>query len=266
MELPGSHKTKPAKAPLVTSREVLFNPIKTKRAFEKISTEIKQIIFKGTLQPGDKLPSEAELANQFGVGRQTIREALRLLELSGFISMQKGGAGGALVVDTILNTISNSFLDLFQMKRMTMNEVTVARIEIEKMVLSNVILHAETSDIELLHANVQRAREKIAHGVQAFDDNIQFHKLLAKASGNQVYVIVMESIIAVVAHFRSLLGMDLELSSQVVEDHEKIVEAIIRRDHDTALKLLESHLLDVDRRFKGFISRQKKRGRTEDYF
>ena len=95
----------------------LFRPIKLRRAFDEISGEIKRLIFKGILKPGDRLPSESELASHFGVGRQTIREALRLLELSGFISMQKGGAGGPLVVDTILNTISNSFLDAFQMGR-----------------------------------------------------------------------------------------------------------------------------------------------------
>ena len=75
----------------------LFQPIKNERTFEKVSTRIKRLIFDGVLKPGDRLPSEMELAHQFDVGRQTIREALRILELSGFITVQKGGSGGPLI-------------------------------------------------------------------------------------------------------------------------------------------------------------------------
>ena len=67
------------------SSKILFAPIKSTRTFEEISLGIKRLIFKGALKPGDKLPSETELARQFNVGRQTVREALRLLELSSLI-------------------------------------------------------------------------------------------------------------------------------------------------------------------------------------
>lgn len=62
------------------SRRALFTPIQSKKIFEEISTEIKKLIFKGTLKPPDKLPSEIELARQFNVGRQTVREGLRLFD------------------------------------------------------------------------------------------------------------------------------------------------------------------------------------------
>jgi GntR family transcriptional repressor for pyruvate dehydrogenase complex len=244
--------------PSIDSTETLFNPIKTSRAFETISMEIKELIFKGALKPGDRLPSETELANRFGVGRQTIREALRLLELSGFISMQKGGSGGPLVVNTILNTIGNSFLDIFRMQSITIDEVTTARLQIEKVILANVIVHATGSDIELLRANIVEAQSKITRGIQAFEENIDFHKILAQASRNQVFVVVMEAIAAVVAHLRTLLGMDMELSSRAVSEHEELLEAIIRKENDKAMQILERHLLHVDRKHKDFFSRHAK--------
>ena len=237
--------------------ESIFNPIKTKRAFDEISNEIKRLIFKGILKPGDRLPSEAELANRFSVGRQTIREALRLLELSGFISMQKGGAGGPLVVDTILNTIANSFLDAFQMGKISINDHTKARIEIEKMILNYVFNNIEESDVKCLQENIELARKKIESNIHAFEENIQFHKLLAKASKNHVFLVVMESIMAVVAHIRSLLGMDLELSKKVVIEHEEIVEAIVIRDNAKALGLLERHILHVGNRYNDFVDQLK---------
>ncbi|MDZ7700199.1 MAG: GntR family transcriptional regulator [Deltaproteobacteria bacterium] len=64
---------------------------------DKISNSIKELILNGTLKIGDRLPSEKELAQQFQVDRQTIREALRLLELSGFVTIQRGPGGGPVI-------------------------------------------------------------------------------------------------------------------------------------------------------------------------
>ena len=70
----------------------LFTPIESKRTFEEISSKVKTLIFDGTLKPGDKLPSELELAKQFGVGRQSVREALRL-PLAGGLHPRVNGLG-----------------------------------------------------------------------------------------------------------------------------------------------------------------------------
>ena len=229
----------------------LFRPIKPKRAFDEISGEIKRLIFKGILKPGDRLPSETELASQFGVGRQTIREALRLLELSGFISMQKGGAGGPLVVDTILNTISNSFLDAFQMGRITIDELTLARLAIEKMILESLFAYSlDEADLRALRENVSQARKKVDAGMQAFEENTQFHKLLARASRNHLFLILMESIMTVVAHFRSILGVSLELSIGSITAHEQTIDALVKGNRKKALTVLEAHLMDIGERFK----------------
>jgi DNA-binding FadR family transcriptional regulator len=233
------------------SASTLFHPIKPKRAFDEISGEIKRLIFKGILKPGDRLPSEIELASQFGVGRQTIREALRLLELAGFISMQKGGAGGPLVVDTILNTISNSFLDAFQMGRITIDELTTARLAIEKMVLESLFAHSpDEADIQALRENVSQARKKVDVGIQAYEENTQFHKLLARASGNHLFLILMESIMTVVAHFRSILGVKLELSVRSIAAHEQTIDALVKGNRKKALLVLEAHLMELGERFK----------------
>jgi GntR family transcriptional regulator, transcriptional repressor for pyruvate dehydrogenase complex len=242
----------------------LFRPIKLRRAFDEISGEIKRLIFKGILKPGDRLPSESELASHFGVGRQTIREALRLLELSGFISMQKGGAGGPLVVDTILNTISNSFLDAFQMGRITIDELTSARLTIEKMVLASLFAHSpDEADIRALRENVSQARKKVDAGVQAYEENTQFHKLLARASGNHLFLILMESIMTVVAHFRSILGVNLELSVRTIAAHEQIIDAVTAGNRKKALAVLEAHLTEIGERFKeldGLLKREHEAG------
>ena len=89
----------------------LFEPLESKRSFEEISSNIKSLIFSGALKPGDRLPSEIELAKQYKVGRQTMREAFRILELSGLLTVQKGYGGGPIIHDNIMERISDMILD-----------------------------------------------------------------------------------------------------------------------------------------------------------
>jgi GntR family transcriptional repressor for pyruvate dehydrogenase complex len=231
----------------------MFEPFKTKRTFEEVSELIKNQIFKGVFKPGDKLPPEGQLAKQFNLGRQTIREALRLLELSGFITVQKGGGGGPIIKDTILQRIGDLFLDSFRMKKISMEELTEVRAEIEQIVLGYVIDRADESDIKRLQKNVREARKKIARDVPATQENFQFHRLLAEASKNYLFVIVMESIMAVHSEILSRSGSDLETSANVVAYHEDILKTVVEKNRTMALQLLEKHIKEVGRRLKSDV-------------
>jgi GntR family transcriptional repressor for pyruvate dehydrogenase complex len=243
--------------------KTVFTPVKSPRTFEEVSNQIKKLIFDGVFKPGDKLPSEIEIAQQFNVGRQSIREALRILELSGFITIQKGGGGGAVVKDTISNTISELFLDAFQLEKITLEELTIARFEIEKIVLKYAIENADMSDIQSLQKNIGEALEKIENNIPAVDENIRFHKLLAKASKNHLFVIVVEAVTTAIRHFLSGLGPDSEFSGSekwtnenmmnsknTIAYHEDILKAIIEKKLDKAIDILEKHLLEVKGRLQ----------------
>lgn len=242
--------------PDTVKTDFFVKPLQQKRAFEEVSREIKRQIFKGFLKPGDRMPSENELANRFNVGRQTIREALRYLELSGFITTSKGGAGGAIIVDTVLNTISNSLLDALQMKKISLSELITARLEIEKIVLKQMMIHCDDSDIEALKNNVLEARKKIENKRVAFYENVQFHKLLARASKNHLFMVMMETIMTVMADFLSRRQSNFRLTSKVVSEHEELLNAIIRRDETEIFALLEKHLLSIEKRMEPLVKRE----------
>ena len=234
----------------MAEHNVLFNPVKGSRTFEKVSFEIKKLVIQGVLIPGDKLPPETELAHQFNVGRQTIREALRILELSGFISIQKGFGGGPFIKDTILNRISALFLDAFQMEKVSIEELTVARFKIEKIVLNDAIDFADEQDIQALQKNIEKARKKIERKLMATDENIEFHNLLAKASKNHVFVIVAGSILALLEDLLCRLTPNLQGSKKALNFHEDILKAIIAKDRVAAIEYLEKHLMKVQHHLK----------------
>jgi len=236
-------------------KHVYFSPIRNKRTFEEISTEIKKLIIGGTFKLGDKLPSESEIARQFNVGRQTVREALRLLELSGFLTVQKGGGGGSIITNTILDTITKSFQDAVRMKNISVSELTVARVAIEKLVIGYAVENATDEDFAALEKNITKGSKKIEEGVQAFDENIAFHILLANASKNGVFIIVVGTIMEFVRDFLSRIPQTLQISNKVLSDHKEILAAISKRNKEQAIELMEKHLTFVDVRFRSSMEK-----------
>ena len=121
-----THKPEPQTPPGEDPRAQLkmkgkpFDPIpRGKRAFEEVAAVIKEKILGRVWNAAERLPSETELASQFGVSPHTVREALRTLDLSGLIAIRAGVAGGPVVKDSIMASIGNFYLDAFQMEKMT---------------------------------------------------------------------------------------------------------------------------------------------------
>ena len=228
------------------SKNIQFEPIKSKRTFEEISSRIKQMIFDGILSPGDKLPTEIELSHQFNVSRQTIREALRLLELSGFITVQKGGTGGPIIENTIFNSIKNSYIDAIQMRSISISDLTLARLEIENIILISAIDNANEENIDKLMQNIIKSKEAINNNIMPRPLCLAFHKILAETSKNQTFTLFSESITSVISGFLSGFEPNQNYMRRIVDDHIQLFEAIKARNKEEALVLMESHLKVVE--------------------
>ena len=174
-----------------------------------------------------------------------------------------------LIPSDISHTISRLFLDAFQLEKITIEELTVARFEVEKIVLKYAIENADEADIKGLQENVRDAQKKIEADISVVDENIQFHKLLAKASKNHLFVIVVEAVTMAVRHFLSELEPDAEFSNNeqwynenIIQSkntlayHNEILNAVIEKKLDKAIDILEHHLQEVKNRLQPF-ARQK---------
>lgn len=228
----------------------IFVPVRSKRTFEDVSSQIKKLIVEGVLQPGDKLPPEGALSGQFNVGRQTVREALRILELSGFISVQKGFGGGSVVRNNVLKKTSGLLLDALQMEKVGIKEFTAARLLIEKGILNEAMDRANGRDIRDLQRNVAESKALIEKGKFATDVNVEFHALLARASKNKVYVLFERTINDLHLDLRRRRPPNFAIDQAAARAHEEILKAIIEKERDRANRLLEKHILAVSKHYK----------------
>ncbi len=233
------------------SMKRLFVPVRSKRTFEEVSSQIKKLILKRVLQPGDKLPPEGALSEQFHVGRQTVREALRILELSGFISVQKGFGGGSIVRNNILKKTSGLLLDALQMEKVGIREFAAARSLIEKGILDEAMENVTGKDIRDLQRNLERSKDLIARGKLATDVNIEFHSLLARASRNRIFVLFERTINAIHLDLRRQRSRNFIVDQAAVRAHEQILDALMKRDRTRGIRLLEKHISAVSKYYKG---------------
>ena len=108
-----------------------FKAIRPPRVSEEVAEQIKQAILQGHFKAGQKLPPERQLADEFEVSRLCVREALRVLEISGFLVTRQGASGGAFVTDLTLETMSKAFSDLFLVGKFSIPELCEARLLLE---------------------------------------------------------------------------------------------------------------------------------------
>src|SRR5437899_5843906 len=137
---------------------VSFTPIRQARASGEIVSQIERAIFDGELQTGDRLESERELAERFGVSSITVRDALRVLEARGLVHVKVGASGGALVSDTNVDQVAESISTMIQLRRMTLSGVAEARTVVRTGTCELAAERADAESIARIEREVERGR------------------------------------------------------------------------------------------------------------
>jgi GntR family transcriptional repressor for pyruvate dehydrogenase complex len=237
----------------MTPRTMTFPKMKRDRVFEQVSNEIKKQIASGTLKPGDRLPPENELARNFNVSRQTIREAMRILELSGFLSIKRGVKGGPIIENTISSRVSKALAEAIQMGPATFDDFVLAWREIEKAILVQVVKNADEGDLQALGENILTAKKELENGIPVFKSIRKFHQNIAKASKNHIFELLIESLMVVYAEFLSRLETDPERARKVITIHENLLKAIAKKDENQVIVFFEQHLTHVQERLRTIL-------------
>ncbi|HEX6363602.1 MAG TPA: GntR family transcriptional regulator, partial [Albitalea sp.] len=133
-----------------------FAPIQTRRTFEEICERIRERVAAGDLKPGDKLPAERELAQQLGVGRNALREALRSLEIAGIVELRKGVKGGAFIRAGDPGRMDAVVRDMFSLGSISLSELAEARLHVQDLVVRLACERATEADYRALEAVIDR--------------------------------------------------------------------------------------------------------------
>ena len=218
-----------------------FHLVKSRRLFEEVCEQVRDQIASGALKPGDKLPAERDLALQFGISRSAVREALRSLEFAGLIRLQKGVKGGSFVLGNEMGLV-NSFENMFSVGRLTLQELTEARIEIQDTVTRLAVRNRTAQDIKVLEKDVKRTKEALALSNVVSDPSVtqNFYALLAEATKNRVLVLLVTAIAQLV--YQAIVPLNPPLNFDIVDVRTRFIAALKDRDEETARAIMREYL------------------------
>lgn len=222
-----------------------FTPVKSRRLYEDIVEQIKQFITGGELKPGDKLLAERDLAERLQVSRVSVREAIKTLEMLGFVDIRPGD--GTFVRDTNTDDIirplamflameRNSLLDMFEVRRIF--ETATAGLAAER---------AEAEEIEEIRILV----EKMQQGINLQDSekgeefDAAFHYAVAEATHNSLLTKLFRTVSEEFAKAISIARRQLyqaDNAQVIVEQHRRVYEALRNRDAKGAADAMLEHL------------------------
>jgi GntR family transcriptional repressor for pyruvate dehydrogenase complex len=221
----------------------MFTPVSRGRISQEIVDQIKSAILKGQLGPGDRLVPERALAEQFGVSRVTVRDALRMLEAEDLIRSTVGAPGGAIVTAPRPSRVEEGIANMLLLSSVTAADVTEARMIFEVGTLPLVCARADERDIaDLLHiCDVTEAALRDGHFHVGF--SADFHTRLARCTHNPAIEMIIES-------FRGPVLMSLQRAKHTApemghaggREHRGIVAAIAARDAQRAQRIMREHL------------------------
>lgn len=229
-----------------------FQAIRSTRAFEEIADQIRKELSEGRLQIGSRLPAERLLAEQFGVSRNTLREALRSLEHAGLIRLQKGATGGAFICEGSGEAIASGLLDMYHLGSIQPAQLTEARIWLESICVREACARATPADLLALRQNIQLVSEATENGdfSARAELNLEFHRILARMTGNPIMLIVMNGVLDVLRHFISTIGE--HENAYVMPSRRRFMKHMESGDAEAAVAEMEASLKRLQ---KSYLSR-----------
>jgi GntR family transcriptional repressor for pyruvate dehydrogenase complex len=236
--------------------EGMFRPLKKKRFSDQIADLIQKKILEDNLAVGTGLPSEIEMAQDFQVSRSVIREALRILEISGLVIIKKGPTGGIFVSNGYHAPIIRSLNNLLTSGEVTVDHLFDARLLIEPHIAEEAAKNASSKALKKFEALFNDSDSHYEDAVRLKKNNLEFHLLLARTSGNSVLSIMLESVIELLIEL-SLDFTDLALERKFLKIHKDIFKVLSQRKAAEVSRLIRKDIMGVRETLKEYKKYEK---------
>jgi DNA-binding FadR family transcriptional regulator len=228
----------------------MFKKIKQNRMSEDIVNQVLEAISRGDLAPDDKLPSEKELGDIFGVSRVTIREAIRSLEQFGVIVVKQGSRGGAYVKKMDQDAVVDQIGNVLKMANVTFPHLAMARASLEREILVELIPPKITpEDCDKLTQNIDRAEAHFRNrdSTKRLHTNFEFHTTLARITENPVIILMHKVIVDLSSHFFENVEATTPMVEGTFAQHREILELLRKGQFQEAGEVCFHHIADVSK-------------------
>jgi len=238
---------------------MLFKSVKSNKVSEHITEQIRRAIFAGKLKPGDKLSPERELTKTFHVSKVTLREALRSLEILGFLEIRKGVSGGAFVTAVDMKKARDSFTNFLLFKNLSLSNLSEVRLILEPYVAEKAALAITEEELRRLENLNKECEYVIKHDIpiESRKNEIEYHRIIGSISGNPILMFILDFVENLLIDTKEILQPGKEFSQKVLNAHKRIYKALLERDSKKVREEMIKHVREVE---KDLIALQKKRG------
>jgi DNA-binding FadR family transcriptional regulator len=196
------------------------------------------------LKPGDMLPGEREMLVEYAVGRGTLREALRLLEMQGVITIRPGPGGGPTVCRPDPRYLASSLSMMLEFAGTSFRAIVETRSVIEPAVAAQAATKIDKEHLDEIRKSVERLGANVGNLEVVLEENRHFHDLIAWSSGNTVFGYLLSTM-----HWISdgtAMGVQYPEWTQkvIAKAHQRIYEAIASGDAERSRDVMASHNLE----------------------
>lgn len=224
----------------------MFKPIKSKKVYEVVIDEIQQQIINGTLNRGDKLPTERVLAEQLGVSRTSVREAMRALEVLGIVQVKQGG--GNYIKDRFDDALVEPLSLMFMLNESHPKEIVDLRKIIEVESAYRAAERITDEEIEELRGVIQQLRQRTKDKDEAMSVAYDkaFHYSICRIADNFLFSNILNMLSnlmdSLIEDARGIILLKEENQEILIKQHEKIFTALENKDPKAAATAMREHI------------------------
>lgn len=218
----------------------MLEPLKKKKLYEEIVKQLTDLIEEGKLLPGDKLPSERQLAEELNVSRTAIREALRAMESMGYIESKVGG--GTFVKAISLDNVLNPFSAVLSQNKKLISELLEVRQLLEAEITLLAAKRATDKDFEAMQKALDDMEKDIGNGGIGLEGDIDFHSALATASRNSAMSEILRMCAGLLSKSRQTTLSIPGQPTRSLNDHKAIFNSIKNGSEVLAQELMKDHI------------------------
>ncbi len=220
-----------------------IKPIKPKRISDQVFDQIRELIFRGTLKPGEKLMTERELAQAMNVSRTTIRDAIQRLVTMGMIVQKQGQGTFVKLVDPGLE---NPLAKAMEAQNASLEDLLEVRMGLECNAAALAAKRADEADITAMSQSVDEMQTEIESGRLGTEADTAFHMAIAYAAKNPLHILIMRNfydyLFLGIGENLACLYEDPKNIQEIFRQHKSILAAIKARDPYKAYTVMNKHI------------------------